>query len=133
MSDTPTATGARTSDHANVSEAIRPVPQDCLSARRLIVAASVASVFAVSLALHPQLFLGVVLVAVICIPVERLFALHAQRTFRTGWRTDLVHFVANNAITATLLALGVLMVGTLLSTAIPGVVRSTIAAQPLAL
>jgi hypothetical protein len=40
---------------------------------------------------------GLAILAVIFIPIERLFALHPGRVLRQGWRTDLVHYLVNGA------------------------------------
>ncbi len=41
--------------------------------------------------------LELLLLGLIFIPLERLFALHKQRIFRKGWQTDLKHFFVSHA------------------------------------
>ncbi len=87
----------------------------------------------VALAVRSQLAVGLLALAVIFVPMERVFALNAQPTFRKGWRTDVVHFVVNNLLTTVLLVVAVVTVGMALAAAVPGSVRTGIAHQPLPL
>ncbi len=40
--------------------------------------------------------LELLVLGLIFIPLERLFALHTQRIFRQGWQTDLEHFFVSH-------------------------------------
>ncbi len=53
-----------------------------------------------------QLLVGLVLVAFIFVPIERLFPLQPRRVLRQGWMDDVIHFFVNNL----LLAIGVVAV-----------------------
>lgn len=44
--------------------------------------------------------IGIALLFVVFVPLEKLFALRRQRVFRKGLLTDLTHILVNNAITA---------------------------------
>src|SRR5882724_11681355 len=47
-----------------------------------------------------QLFFGLLVVALIFVPLERIFALHrSQKVFRKGWATDIIHFLLNRFLT----------------------------------
>ncbi|MFN2532532.1 MAG: sterol desaturase family protein [Pyrinomonadaceae bacterium] len=55
---------------------------------------------------------GLIVGALIFIPLERLFALHPnQRTFRRGWRADLIHFLFTRTLAdiATFVFVGLLI------------------------
>jgi sterol desaturase/sphingolipid hydroxylase (fatty acid hydroxylase superfamily) len=64
------------------------------------------------------------------VPLERLLALHPQRVFRAGWRTDLVHFVVNGLLLNVGLFVSVVVAGSLLRAVVPGAVRLGIGGQP---
>ncbi len=98
-----------------------------------MIAAMTGAMFVGALAVRSRLLFGVLVVAAIFIPMERVFALRQQRVFRAGWRTDLVHFVVNNLLTTALLVVTVIGIGTALRAAVPGSLRSAIAGQSLGL
>jgi sterol desaturase/sphingolipid hydroxylase (fatty acid hydroxylase superfamily) len=81
----------------------RPAPPDAAPRvwpGRLLTLALTGGLVAVAVAVRSNLVFGLVVVAAIFIPLERLLALHRdQRVLRTGWKTDLVHFVVNNLLT----------------------------------
>ena len=55
--------------------------------------------FGIGLAIRgPGILVGLALACALFWPIERLFALRRQRTFRRGWATDVVHLVVNNTI-----------------------------------
>src|SRR4030081_2758846 len=43
--------------------------------------------------------LGIALLFLLFVPLEKLFALRPQRVFRTGLLTDLTHILVNNVLT----------------------------------
>lgn len=74
---------------------------------------------------------GLLLTAVIFIPLERLLALRTeQRTFRRGWLNDLIYLLVNGQLIG--LALGTLTVGIILvaNTLMPSGVQSAVSSQP---
>jgi sterol desaturase/sphingolipid hydroxylase (fatty acid hydroxylase superfamily) len=99
----------------------------------VMIAATTGAMFVGALAVHSRLVFGVLVVAAIFIPMERIFALRQQRVFRARWRTDLVHFVVNNLLTTALLVVTVIGIGTALRAAVPGSLRSAVAGQSLGL
>lgn len=73
---------------------------------------------------------GLLVLAAIFVPIERLFALRPQKVFRRGWRTDAVHFLVNNVLVTILLFVAVVIVGTVLRALVPAATRAAIADQP---
>ena len=71
------------------SERSRPSP--------LVVVATVA-VLAAGMMLRSNLVAGFVVLFVIFVPLEKVFALRPQRIFRPGWATDTVHFFVTNLV-----------------------------------
>ena len=56
--------------------------------------------------------IALVILGLLFIPLERLFAIRKQQVFRPGWRTDVMHFFASNVLEQLAL---VLAIGTLLA------------------
>ncbi len=76
-----------------------PVVRDPLAPTRAGWVAGLTFAGAVVLALVVRggnIVIGVALLALVFVPIEKLFALHAQKVFRPGLLTDLTHFVVNN-------------------------------------
>ncbi len=73
---------------------------------------------------------GLVVLAAIFIPLEKLFALHPRRVLRAGWRTDVVHFLVNNILATVGIIVGVVVLGRGLRGAVPAGVRSAIGNWP---
>lgn len=83
---------------------------------------------AMALALHASIVFGLVVLAAIFIPLERLASLHPQPVLRPMWKTDLVHFLVNNVL-ATLglvvvIAIPAVLMRHLLGTSVADVVRA---------
>ena len=75
--------------------------------------------------------LELLVLGLIFIPLERLFALHPQRIFRQGWQTDLKHFFASHA-GVQLLSFAVLIPAhTFFSWAVKHDFQAAVAAQPV--
>jgi sterol desaturase/sphingolipid hydroxylase (fatty acid hydroxylase superfamily) len=114
-------------------------PSDIEAPRRKVslgdvaVAAATGLTFVGALAARSGLVFGVLVLAAIFIPMERVFALRPQRVLRTGWQTDLVHFVVNNLLTTVLLVAVVVTVGTGLRAAVPGALQTAVGGQGLGL
>lgn len=83
-----------------------------------------------ALSVRGGIVIGMVVLAVIFIPLERLFALRPRRILRAGWRTDLVHYLVNGAALKVGTVVAVVVVGTVLRAFVPPPVRSAIAASP---
>ncbi|WP_085185550.1 sterol desaturase family protein [Mycobacterium sp. IEC1808] len=83
-----------------------------------------------ALSVRGGIVIGMVVLAVIFIPLERLFALRPRRILRAGWRTDLVHYLVNGAALKVGTVVAVVLVGTVLRAFVPPPVRSAIAASP---
>ena len=75
--------------------------------------------------------LELLVLGLIFIPLERLFALHPQRIFRQGWQTDLKHFFASHA-GVQLLSFAVLIPAhTFFAWAVKHDFQAAVAAQPV--
>jgi len=72
---------------------------------------------------------GLIVGALISIPLERLFALHRQKIFRRGWLTDVAHFLFTRALSngAAFIIVGTLIL--LLHWLVSPAFQSTVAAQ----
>jgi hypothetical protein len=61
---------------------------------------------------RPRALLGIALLAVAFVPLERMFALRPQRVFRRGLLTDLTHLLANTTV-VTLVSIALVVIGAL--------------------
>jgi sterol desaturase/sphingolipid hydroxylase (fatty acid hydroxylase superfamily) len=95
-----------------------------------LLAVSTALVVLTALSVRSNIVFGLAMLAVIFIPLERLFALHPRRVLRRGWRTDLVHYLVNGAALKVGLVVSVVMVGNVLRVFVPEPLRLGIAASP---
>ena len=83
-----------------------------------------------ALSVRSSILYGLAILAVIFIPLERLFSLHPQRVMRRGWRTDLVHYVVNGAALKIGLVAAVILMGGVLRACVPAPLRLGVAASP---
>jgi sterol desaturase/sphingolipid hydroxylase (fatty acid hydroxylase superfamily) len=83
-----------------------------------------------ALSVRSGVIYGLVLVAVIFIPLERLFALHPRRILRRGWRTDVVHFLVNGAAVRIGMVASVVAFGFVLRAFVPAPLRTAISVSP---
>jgi sterol desaturase/sphingolipid hydroxylase (fatty acid hydroxylase superfamily) len=95
-----------------------------------VLAVLTALVVLAALSVRSGIVFGLVALAVIFIPLERLFALHPRRVLREGWRTDLVHYLVNGAALKVGLVVSVVVVGSVLRAFVPAPLRLGIAASP---
>lgn len=115
-----------------VNERWRPAPQPAeqnKTAKLALLAATITVVLA-ALSAHGGIVFGLVILAVIFIPLERLFPLHPRRVLRQGWRTDLVHYLVNGAALKVGLIAAVIVSGGLLRALVPPPLRVAIASTP---
>ena len=96
------------------------------------VALAVLTVLVVLIALsvRSQIIFGLAILAVIFVPLERMFALHPRRVLRQGWRTDVVHYLVNGAALRIGLLISVVLIGGVLRVFVPAALRNGIAASP---
>ncbi len=104
-----------------------------LTAGGVALAVATSAVLVGALLVRGGVVFGLVVLAAIFVPLERVFALHRQRVLRSGWRTDVVHFVVNNLLTNLALIVPVVVVGLALRAAVPSALRHDIAREPTAL
>jgi sterol desaturase/sphingolipid hydroxylase (fatty acid hydroxylase superfamily) len=83
-----------------------------------------------ALSVHGGIVVAIVVLAIIFIPLERLFALHPRRILRRGWRTDVVHYLVNGAALKVGVFVVVAIVGTVLRAFVPASFRAAITASP---
>ena len=95
-----------------------------------VLASLTAVVVVAALSVRSNILFGLAILAVIFIPLERLFALHPRRVLRAGWRTDLVHYLVNGAALKVGLVVTVVVVGSVLRAFVPAPLRLGIAASP---
>jgi sterol desaturase/sphingolipid hydroxylase (fatty acid hydroxylase superfamily) len=95
-----------------------------------VLASLTALVVLAALSVRSNILFGLAILAVIFIPLERLFALHPRRVLRRGWRTDLVHYLVNGAALKVGLVVSVVVVGSALRAFVPAPLRLGIAASP---
>ena len=77
--------------------------------------------------------LELLVLGLLFIPLERLFALREQRIFRPGWQTDLKHFFVSHAGVQLLAFLAMIPAQALFAWAVHLEFQRAVAAQPLAL
>ena len=78
-----------------------------------------------------RLCVWLVLLSVIFVPIERLFALYRQRIFRKAIRTDLAYYFISGLIPGFLLGAPLALVAWLAHHAIPGALVSAVGTLPL--
>jgi sterol desaturase/sphingolipid hydroxylase (fatty acid hydroxylase superfamily) len=101
-----------------------------LSAGQVLISLATLAVFLVALAVRSGIVFGMVVVAAIFIPIERVWALHPQKVLRKGWATDVVHFVVNNFLTTIGLFVAVVAVGSALHAVVPAALHGAVGRQP---
>jgi sterol desaturase/sphingolipid hydroxylase (fatty acid hydroxylase superfamily) len=84
----------------------------------------------IALSVHGRIVFAIGVLAVIFIPLERLFALRPRKVLRPGWRTDVVHYLINGAALKAGIVIAVVVVGTVLRAFVPASFRTAIAASP---
>jgi sterol desaturase/sphingolipid hydroxylase (fatty acid hydroxylase superfamily) len=89
-----------------------------------------AALVLAALSVRGGIVVGMVVLAIIFIPLERLFALRPRRILRAGWRTDVVHYLVNGAALKVGIVIAVAVVGTGLRAFVPAPCRAAIAAGP---
>jgi sterol desaturase/sphingolipid hydroxylase (fatty acid hydroxylase superfamily) len=67
---------------------------------RTVTVLTFAAAVGFALVLRGGAAIGIALLFVVFVPLEKLFALRKQRVFRTGLLTDLTHILVNGAVTA---------------------------------
>jgi sterol desaturase/sphingolipid hydroxylase (fatty acid hydroxylase superfamily) len=101
-----------------------------LRASSLALGVGTTVIFVAALALRGTFVLGLVALAAIFIPMEKLFALHPRKVFRQAWTTDLVHFVVNNLLTTVGLVAVVYSTAVVLRILVPVALRTAVRSQP---
>jgi sterol desaturase/sphingolipid hydroxylase (fatty acid hydroxylase superfamily) len=105
-------------------------PATQVGASGALLAVLTAVVVLAALSVRSNIVFGLAILAVIFIPLERMFALHPRGALRPGWRTDLVHYLVNGAVLKIGLVVSVVVVGSVLRVLAPAPLRLGIAASP---
>jgi sterol desaturase/sphingolipid hydroxylase (fatty acid hydroxylase superfamily) len=105
-------------------------PATQVGASGAVLASLTAVVVLAALSVRSNIVFGLAILAVIFIPLERLFALHPRRVLRFGWRTDLVHYLVNGAALKVGLIVTVVVVGSVLRAFVPAPLRLGVATSP---
>jgi len=127
----PTGASADTAPTGAPAGARRRGAPGRLTAGGLLVGVATCAVILVALAVRHGVVFGVVVLAVIFIPLEKLFALHPRRVLRPGWRTDVVHLLVNNLLSTVGLIVPVVTVGLGLRALVPAGLHRAVGAQPV--
>lgn len=77
--------------------------------------------------------LSLLVLALLFVPMERIWPLRRQRIFREGWQTDLAHFFANHVSIQLLSFISIVPVQLFFSAIIDGPFQRLVASQPLLL
>jgi sterol desaturase/sphingolipid hydroxylase (fatty acid hydroxylase superfamily) len=101
-----------------------------ITAGGIALAVGTALVILVALSVRSQIIFGLVVLAVIFVPLERIFALHPRRVLRQGWRTDVVHYLVNGAALRIGLLVSIVVFGGVLRVFVPAPLRNAVAASP---
>jgi sterol desaturase/sphingolipid hydroxylase (fatty acid hydroxylase superfamily) len=107
---------------------IRRASQIRASGVVLVVLTALAILAALSV--RSQIIFGLAVLAVIFVPLERLFALRPRRVLRRGWRTDVVHYLVNGAALRIGLLVSVVSFAGVLRVFVPAPLRNAVAASP---
>jgi sterol desaturase/sphingolipid hydroxylase (fatty acid hydroxylase superfamily) len=81
--------------------------------------------------MFPELVKGFIVLFFIFVPLERVFSLHKQKIFRTGWRTDTGYFFIGHFFGRAGTAVSVFITFSLLHQLINPTLQNRIAAQPV--
>lgn len=80
--------------------------------------------------MSPEIIKGFVILACIFIPLERIFALHNQKVFRRGWKTDATYFFTGHFI-GRISAIALAVTLSLMTDLFNQELQSKIASQPI--
>lgn len=78
-----------------------------------------------------RLAVWLLLLLLIFVPLERLFAIAPQKVFRRGWPTDLGYFFLNGLLVKTLLVFPIAAIAWALHRVVPAAVHLTVGSWPL--
>ncbi len=84
----------------------------------------------VALAVRSRIVFGMVVLAAIFVPMEKLFALHPRKARRDRWRTDAVHFVVNNVLIGVGLVVALVVGAIALQVVVDPRVQAAVVGQP---
>jgi sterol desaturase/sphingolipid hydroxylase (fatty acid hydroxylase superfamily) len=115
---------------ATAVEVMPPTRASQVGVGGVVLAALTVLVVLLALSVRSRIVFGLVVLAVIFVPLERMFALHPRRVLRRGWRTDVVHYLVNGAALRIGLLVSVVVFGGVLRVFVPASLRDAVAASP---
>ncbi len=116
---------------ASVTQPVsRLVPEHRSTFLRGLEASATLVLVISALSLRSRLLVGIAVLAALFVLLERALPLHPRKVLRPGWRTDLVHLVANNLLSTMLLLVALITVGVGLRLMVPHHWQLTVAGQP---
>ena len=121
---------AVTTEHVAPPQTIEIRRASQIRASGVVLVVLTALVILAALSVRSQIIFGLAVLAVIFVPLERLFALHPRRVLRPGWRTDVVHYLVNGAALRIGLLVSVVVFGGVLRVFVPAPLRNAVAASP---
>jgi sterol desaturase/sphingolipid hydroxylase (fatty acid hydroxylase superfamily) len=131
------AAPARSAESAAVAPEVSVAPEARVAGRPggatpggVVLVLITSALVLAALSVRGGIVIGMVVLAVIFIPLERMFALRPRKILRVGWRTDVVHYLINGAALQVGIVIAVAVVGTVLRAFVPAPVRAAIAASP---
>jgi sterol desaturase/sphingolipid hydroxylase (fatty acid hydroxylase superfamily) len=94
----------------------------------VLALAATGALVALALVVRSSAVFGLIVVAAIFVPIERLATLHPQKVLRRMWKTDVVHLVVNNILSTIglviVIAVPVVILRELLGNGLQDAVRS---------
>jgi sterol desaturase/sphingolipid hydroxylase (fatty acid hydroxylase superfamily) len=115
---------------APAPEVVAPTRATRIGIGGVVLATLTVLVVLLALSVRSRIVFGLVVLAVIFVPLERMFALHPRRVLRQGWRTDVVHYLVNGAALRIGLLVSVVVIGGALRLFVPAPLRDGVAASP---
>ncbi len=83
--------------------------------------------------MFPEIIKGFIVLFFIFVPLERVFSLHKQKIFRSGWGTDITYFFIGHFVGRAGMAISVLITFSVLSQLINPALQSRVATQSVCL
>jgi len=83
--------------------------------------------------MFPEVVKGFIILALIFVPLERIFSLHSQKIFRESWGTDTIYFFIGYFIGRAGIALSIFLTFSLMGKLINPELQTKIASQPVGL
>jgi sterol desaturase/sphingolipid hydroxylase (fatty acid hydroxylase superfamily) len=100
--------------------------------KKFLRISATGAIVGVALLVRPTVLVGLLLLAIMLVPLELAFALHRRNPLRAGWRTDVAHFVVNSLVANAGVVVAVVLVGLPLRILTPDFGREWLSGLPAA-